>query len=57
MPKETTKEEFLDAVYRGVYDAMWQMITSGTDMPCADFYEMIKKGTKEAMKNNLKTEN
>ena len=55
MPKETTKEEFLDAVYRGVYDAMWQMITNETDMPCADFYEMIKKGTKEAMKNNLKT--
>ena len=33
---DITKEELLAAIRDGVYDAMWQMITNATSMPCND---------------------
>ena len=39
---DVTAEQFLRAVRDGVSDAMWQMMTNATDMPCHDFYEMVK---------------
>lgn len=45
------REPFLEAIRQGVKDAMWQLCTNATDMPCTDFYEMIKQGTKEGIEN------
>jgi hypothetical protein len=44
-------ERIYKAIQDGVHDAMWQMITNNTDMPCADFFETIKQGTKEGVEN------
>jgi len=38
-----------EAITEGVRQAIWQIATNATGMPCADFYEHIKAGTKEAM--------
>jgi hypothetical protein len=32
-----TKDELLEAIRQGVHDAMWEMITNATQMPCHDF--------------------
>lgn len=37
-----TADELIAAIRGGVGDAVWRMITSGTDMPCADFYETMR---------------
>jgi len=42
-------DDIKEAIYRGVYDAMWQMITGATDMPCHDFYDTIKDAIKESI--------
>ncbi len=42
-------DQVYKAIREGVHDAMWQMITNSTDMPCADFYEQIKTGVQEAI--------
>jgi hypothetical protein len=44
-----TKQELLDAIRDGVYDAVWQMIRNATDAPCADFFEMVKQGVTEGI--------
>ena len=44
MIPDVTKEEFLEAIRRGVRDAIWDIATNATSMPCADFYEHIKEG-------------
>jgi hypothetical protein len=36
------------AIYEGVYDAMWQMITNATMMPCSDFFAAIEKAAENA---------
>lgn len=41
-------EQFFEAIKSGVSQSMWEMITNATDMPCSDFFNMIKEGTKEA---------
>ncbi len=41
-------QEIYDAIEHGVHRAIWQMITSGTDMPCADFYDTIKAAATKA---------
>jgi hypothetical protein len=43
-------DRFYHAVREGVADAMWRMITNATDMPCADFFEMVRKGVAEGFK-------
>ncbi len=42
-------ERIYEAIRSGVYDAIWQMITNNTDMPCADFFGTIKEAAKEAL--------
>jgi hypothetical protein len=44
-----SKQELLDAIRKGVTDAMWAMITNATSAPCADFFEMVKKGVEEGV--------
>jgi hypothetical protein len=52
-------DEVYQAIRDGVHDAMWQMITNATHMPCHDFYDTLKdaveKATYEALTENLKT--
>lgn len=43
------RDPFLNAVESGVYNAMWSLMTNATDMPCTDFYEMIKQGVESAL--------
>ena len=49
LPDNVTSEQLLQAVRDGVCDAMWQMMTNATPMPCNDFYDTVKDGIKEAM--------
>jgi hypothetical protein len=44
-----TKEEFLRAVRDGVHDAMWQMMTNATSMPCHDFFDHVREGVENAI--------
>ena len=44
---DVPNELLFDAVRRGVSDAMWQLMTNATGMPCADFYQAIENGTAE----------
>lgn len=46
---DLTKEELLGAIRDGVYEAMWQMITNATSMPCNDFYDTVKAGIAEGI--------
>lgn len=41
----------IEAIQLGVKDAIWQVATSATDMPCDDFYRSIQIGVKEAMES------
>lgn len=43
-------ELLYDAVRQGVRDAIWQIATNATDMPCSDFYETIKQGVQDGIK-------
>jgi hypothetical protein len=45
LPPGVTAKDFLEAVRRGVRDAVWEMITSGTDAPGADFYGTVRTTT------------
>jgi hypothetical protein len=54
-----TKQELQDAITEGVYRAFWDMINNATHAPCADFYEAVQKGVKEAMSSasiNIRSE-
>lgn len=42
------KEEILGAIRDGVRDAMWQMITNATGMPCHDFFDTINNAAHKA---------
>jgi hypothetical protein len=50
MPK-VTKEELLNAIHQGVEDAMGQMITNATDCPCEDFFDSVRKGVSDGIRN------
>jgi regulator of replication initiation timing len=41
-------ERIYKAIQDGVHDAIWQMITNNTDMPCADFYDTVKSAATKA---------
>jgi hypothetical protein len=45
---ELDGNKIYEAIRQGVHDAIWAMIRSGTDMPCADFYDTIKEAAREA---------
>ena len=38
----------LQQIRQGVQDAIWKIATNATGAPCADFYDHIKLGVKEA---------
>ena len=42
-------DEVYSAIREGVRDAMWMMINNATNSPCADFYQSIQDGVKQAM--------
>ena len=44
-------EEVMKSIQDGVYNAMYEMIHGATMMPCHDFFDMIKAGTKEAIES------
>lgn len=46
-------EHFMECVKDGVSSAVWNIATNATDMPCSDFYEMIKQGVKEGMPSEV----
>lgn len=46
-------DQFMEAIRSGVSDGIWRIATNATQMPCADFYEMIKEGVKEGMPSKL----
>lgn len=39
----------MDSIRAGVSDAMWQMITNATSMPCHDFFDTVKDGVAQGM--------
>lgn len=43
------EEKILDAIRKGVCDAMWRMITNATAMPGGDFFEMVKQGVEDGI--------
>ena len=43
------EDKMYEAIREGVRDAFWQMITNGTDMPCQDFFEFVKKGVEDGV--------
>jgi hypothetical protein len=48
---QLSKDRLYEAIREGVGDAIFRIATNNTDMPCADFYEAIKQGVAEALKN------
>ena len=46
---ELSKDELKEAVTEGVRRAFWDMITNATQAPCADFFDSVKDGVKEAV--------
>jgi hypothetical protein len=41
--------DIFEAVKQGVRDAIYDLVKSGTDMPCADILEAIKEGTADGI--------
>jgi len=54
IPRSISKEEFLNQIRCGVFDALRELITSGTSTPSADFYGAIRDGVAEAMKATVR---
>jgi hypothetical protein len=46
---ELTRNELKEAITEGVRRAFWDMITNATGAPCADFFDSVKAGVKEAV--------
>ena len=46
---ELNHERIYEAIQNGVSNAVWRMITSGTMMPGADFYEFVRKGVSDGI--------
>jgi hypothetical protein len=44
-----TPEQTMEAVRQGVYDAFWQMIRSGTDVPGADLFFAVERAVEKAV--------
>jgi hypothetical protein len=49
-PKGVTKDEFLNQVRAGVFDAVHELMTSGSGSPSDNFYGAIKDGVREAVR-------
>jgi regulator of protease activity HflC (stomatin/prohibitin superfamily) len=50
IPRGISRDEFLNQVRCGVFDAMRELMSTGTTNPSADFYGAIRDGTREAMR-------
>jgi hypothetical protein len=48
--KKLDQDRLYDAIRQGVADGIYMIATSATQMPGTDFYEEIKAGVKEAIK-------
>ena len=54
---DVTKQELLEAIRAGVRDAMWEMVTNATAMPCADFFDTVKDAIQTAVSDAMPFEN
>jgi hypothetical protein len=52
-----SKAELLDAISRGVADAIWRVATNATQAPCADFFASIEDGVAIGVERFHKGEN
>ena len=50
VPRGISREQFLDQIRAGVFDAMHQLMTSGNGSPSDNFYGAIKDGVREALR-------
>ena len=50
VPKGVSADAYLNAVRCGVFDAMHQLMTSGTSTPHDDFYSAVRDGVREAVR-------
>jgi len=55
IPRSISRDEFLNQVRCGVFDAMHQLMTSGTSTPGTDFYSAVKDGVREAVRATVST--
>lgn len=46
---DITKQEYIEAIKEGVARGIFRIASNATDMPCADFYDSIKKGVENAI--------
>jgi hypothetical protein len=49
-PRGVSADKFLDVVRAGVFDAMRELMTSGTSTPHDDFYSAVRDGVREAVR-------
>lgn len=45
-----TAKDVFEAIRDGTSAGIWRIATNATHMPCADFYDSIKEGVTQAMK-------
>src|SRR5262249_20289865 len=50
VPKGISKEQFLDQIRAGVFDAMHELLTTGSGSPGDNFYAAVKDGVREAVR-------
>jgi hypothetical protein len=50
VPKGISREQFLDQIRAGVFDAMHELMTSGSGSPGDNFYGAVRDGVREAVR-------
>jgi hypothetical protein len=50
LPRNVSKDEFLDQIRAGVFDAMHELMSTGSSSPGDNFYGAIKDGVREAVR-------
>jgi len=50
LPQNVSKDEFLDQIRAGVFDAMRELMRAGSSNPSADFYTAVKDVVREAVR-------
>ena len=53
IPRSIPRDEFLNQIRAGVFDAMHQLMTSGTSTPHDDFYSAVRDGVREAARATM----
>ena len=56
IPRSISRDEFLNQIRAGVFDAMHQLMTSGTTNSSDTFYLAIKDGVREAVRATVTAE-